>query len=83
MKQLRFKIYAYRNRLVPMFALIMVPWLAVAPWAPWWVLSISIPLLFICAWLLLLHVLPNPPAARRASATTMPAPSSNPRAAPA
>ncbi|HYD57860.1 MAG TPA: hypothetical protein VEB41_13210 [Burkholderiales bacterium] len=67
MKQLRFKIYAYRNRLVPMFALLMVPWIAVAPWAPWWVLSISIPLLFICAWLLLLHVLPNPPAARRSS----------------
>jgi hypothetical protein len=65
MKQLRFKIYAYRNRLIPMFALVMIPWVAVAPWAPWWVLSISVPLLFICAWLLLLHVLPMPPAMRR------------------
>jgi hypothetical protein len=67
MKHLRFKIYAYRNRLVPMFALIMVPWIAVASWAPWWGLSISIPLLFVSAWLLLLHVLPNPPATRRAA----------------
>ena len=67
MKQLRFKLYAYRNRLVPMFVLIMVPWLTIAPWAPWWLLSISIPLLFISAWLLLLHVLPNPPATRRTS----------------
>jgi methyl-accepting chemotaxis protein len=65
MKQLRFKLYAYRNRLVPMFMLIMVPWLTIAPWAPWWLLSISIPLLFISAWLLLLHVLPMPPAMRR------------------
>jgi methyl-accepting chemotaxis protein len=65
MKKLRFKLYAYRNRLVAMFVLIMIPWLAVAPWAPWWLLSISIPLLFICAWLLLLHVLPTPPAQRR------------------
>ena len=67
MTSLKFKIYAYRNRLVPMFALIMIPWVAVAPWAPWWMLSISVPLLFVCAWLLLLHVLPNPPAARRVS----------------
>lgn len=67
MNQLRFKLYAYRNRLVPMFVLVMVPWLTVAPWAPWWLLSISIPLLFMCAWLLLLHVLPNPSAIRRAS----------------
>ena len=67
MKQLRFKLYAYRNRLVPMFVLIMVPWLTIAPWAPWWLLSISIPLLFISAWLLLLHVLPMPPATRRTS----------------
>ncbi len=65
MKLLRFKLYAYRNRLVPMFVLVMIPWLAVAPWAPWWVLSISIPLLFTCAWLMLLHVLPMPPAMRR------------------
>lgn len=65
MTALKFKIYAYRNRLVPMFALMMIPWVAVAPWAPWWVLSISVPLLFVCAWLLILHVLPNPPAARR------------------
>ncbi|MBV8029925.1 MAG: hypothetical protein JO035_00295 [Betaproteobacteria bacterium] len=67
MKALRFKLYAYRNRLVPMFVLVMIPWLAVAPWAPWWLLSISVPLLFVCAWLLILHVLPNPPASRRAS----------------
>lgn len=67
MKQLRFKLYAYRNRLVPMFVLIMVPWLTIAPWAPWWLLSISIPLLFISAWLLLLHVLPTPPATRHTS----------------
>lgn len=67
MKHLRFKIYAYRNRLVPMFALIMVPWIAVASWAPWWGLALSIALLFVSAWLLLLHVLPNPPAARRAT----------------
>jgi methyl-accepting chemotaxis protein len=65
MNRLKFKIYAYRNRLGPMFVLVMVPWVAVAPWAPWWVLSISIPLLFICAWLLLLHVLPMPPSSRR------------------
>ena len=65
MNPLRFKLYAYRNRLVPMFALVMIPWVAVAPWAPWWVLSVSIPLLFVCAWLLLLHVLPMPPSARR------------------
>jgi hypothetical protein len=62
---LRFKLYAYRNRLAPMFVLMMVPWVAVAPWAPWWVNSISIPLLFICAWLLFSHVLPMPPAMRR------------------
>ena len=61
MKMLRFKLYAYRNRLVPMFVLVMIPWLAVAQWAPWWANSIAIPLLFICAWLLLLHVLPMPP----------------------
>jgi methyl-accepting chemotaxis protein len=67
MKMLRFKLYAYRNRLVPMFVLIMVPWLAVAPWAPWWGLSISVPLLFIGAWLIFLHVLPMPPAGRRAT----------------
>jgi hypothetical protein len=67
MKLLRFKLYAYRNRLVPMFVLVMIPWLAVAPFAPWWVLSISLPLLFISAWLLLLHVLPMPPAMRRTS----------------
>ena len=53
MNMLRFKLYAYRNRLVPMFVLIMVPWLAVAPWAPWWGLSISVPLLFIGAWLII------------------------------
>ncbi len=67
MNHLRFKLYAYRNRLLPMFVLVMVPWLTIAPWAPWWLLSISIPLLFICAWLLLLHVLPNPAAVRRAN----------------
>jgi chromosome segregation ATPase len=67
MNPLRFKLYAYRNRLLPMFVLILLPWIAVAPWAPWWVLSISIPLLFVAAWLLLLHVLPMPPAGRRMS----------------
>lgn len=67
MKPLQFKLYAYRNRLVPMFVLIMVPWISVAPWAPWWALAISIPLLFVAGWLLLLHVLPMPPAARRQS----------------
>jgi len=61
MKLLRFKLYAYRNRLVPMFVLIMVPWLAVAQWAPWWANSIAIPLLFVCAWLLFANVLPMPP----------------------
>ena len=65
MKLLRFKLYAYRNRLVPMFVLIMVPWLAVAQWAPWWANSIAIPLLFVCAWLLFTNVLPTPPAPRR------------------
>jgi methyl-accepting chemotaxis protein len=65
MKLLRFKLYAYRNRLVPMFVLIMVPWLAVAQWAPWWANSIAIPLLFVCAWLLFANVLPMPPAPRR------------------
>ena len=69
MKALRFKLYLYRNRLAPMFVLLMVPWLAVATWAPWWVQAISIPLLFVSALLLVLHVLPTPPAAapRRAS----------------
>ena len=65
MKTLRFKLYAYRNRIVPMLVLIMVPWLAIAAWAPWWMLAVSLPLLFICAWLLFLHVLPTPPATRR------------------
>ncbi len=72
MKALRFKLYLYRNRLMPMFMLIMVPWLAVATWAPWWVLAISIPLLFVSALLLVIHVLPTPPAAapRRAADET-------------
>jgi hypothetical protein len=65
MKTLRFKLYAYRNRIVPMLVLIMVPWLAIAAWAPWWMLTVSLPLLFVCAWLLFLHVLPTPPATRR------------------
>jgi methyl-accepting chemotaxis protein len=60
MKLLRFKLYAYRNRLLPMFVLVMIPWVAVAPWAPWWANSIALPLLFICFWLLFLHVLPTP-----------------------
>ena len=69
MKALRFKLYLYRNRLAPMFVLVMVPWLAVATWAPWWVQAISIPLLFVSALLLVMHVLPTPPAAapRRSS----------------
>ncbi len=65
MNPLRFKLYAYRNRLLPMFVLVMIPWLAVAPWAPWWANSIAMPLLFICAWLLFMHVLPMPPTGRR------------------
>ena len=65
MNPLRFKLYAYRNRLLPMFVLVMIPWLAVAPWAPWWANSIAMPLLFICAWLLFIHVLPMPPTGRR------------------
>jgi methyl-accepting chemotaxis protein len=64
MSPLRFKLYAYRNRLGPMLVLVMVPWIAIAPWAPWWMLSISIPLLFVCGWLLFLHVLPTPPTRR-------------------
>lgn len=60
MNVLRFKLYAYRNRLVPMFVLVMIPWLAVAPWAPWWAISIAMPLLFVCASLLFVHVLPTP-----------------------
>jgi len=67
MKLLRFKLYAYRNRLLPMFVLVMIPWLAVAPWAPWWANSIALPLLLICYWLLFLNVLPMPPAGRRAN----------------
>jgi hypothetical protein len=50
-----------------MFVLVMIPWVAVAPWAPWWLLSISVPLLFICFWLIFRHVLPTPPANRRAN----------------
>jgi hypothetical protein len=61
----RFKLYAYRNRLVPMFVLIMLPWLAIASWAPWWAQAISIALLFVSAVFLFLHVLPTPPAPRR------------------
>jgi hypothetical protein len=67
MKVLRFKLYAYRNRLVPMFVLLMIPWLAVAPWAPWWANSIAIPLLFICAALLFVNVLPTPSMTPRAA----------------
>jgi methyl-accepting chemotaxis protein len=67
MKVLRFKLYAYRNRLVPMFVLVMIPWLAVAPWAPWWAISIAMPLLFICAALLFVHVLPTPSMTPRAT----------------
>ena len=67
MKVLRFKLYAYRNRLVPMFVLVMIPWLAVAPWAPWWANSVAMPLLFICAALLFVHVLPTPSMTPRAA----------------
>ena len=56
MKALRFKLYLYRNRVAPMFVLIMVPWLAVAAWAPWWVLGFSIPLLFVSALLLVVRL---------------------------
>ncbi|HLS87136.1 MAG TPA: hypothetical protein VK043_12640 [Burkholderiales bacterium] len=66
-KMLRFKLYAYRNRLAPMVVLVTVPWVAIAPWAPGWMLAVSLALLFICAWLLFLHVLPTPPATRRAT----------------
>jgi methyl-accepting chemotaxis protein len=69
MKALRFKLYLYRNRVAPMFVLIMVPWLAVATWAPWWVQAISIPLLFVSALLLVIHVLPTPPTAAPRRAT--------------
>ncbi len=69
MSPLRFKLYAYRNRLVPMFVLIMVPWLLVVPFAPVWLLALSIPLLFVCAWLVFVSVLPMPPATRRANDT--------------
>ena len=67
MKVLRFKLYAYRNRLVPMFVLVIIPWLAVAPWAPWWANLIAMPLLFICVALLFAHVLPTPPMIPRAT----------------
>lgn len=67
MKLWRFKAYAYRNRLVPMFVLIVIPWLAVTAWAPWWAQAISFSLLFVSALLLFLHVLPMPPAPRRQS----------------
>ena len=67
MNMLRFKLYAYRNRLVPMLVLVLVPWIAIAPFAPWWGVAISAPLLLVCAWLIFLHVLPMPPAGRRAS----------------
>jgi hypothetical protein len=65
MSPLRFKLYAYRNRLVPMFVLVMIPWLGVVTWAPWWGQAISLVLLFVSGLLLFLHVLPMPPARRR------------------
>jgi hypothetical protein len=62
MKLWRFKVYAYRNRLVPMMVLVMIPWLAVVPWAPWWGQAISLALICVSGILLFLHVLPTPPA---------------------
>jgi methyl-accepting chemotaxis protein len=67
MKMLRFKLYAYRNRLVPMCVLMIIPYLAVAPYAPGWAHGIGLPLLLICGGLLFVHVLPMPPATRRAT----------------
>jgi hypothetical protein len=67
MNMLRFKLYAYRNRLVPMCVLLIIPYLAIAPQAPWWANAIGLPLLLICAALLFVHVLPTPPATRRAT----------------
>ena len=50
-----------------MFVLVIIPWLAVAPWAPWWANLIAMPLLFICVALLFAHVLPTPPMIPRAT----------------
>jgi methyl-accepting chemotaxis protein len=67
MNMLRFKLYAYRNRLVPMCVLMTIPYLAVAPHAPWWANAMGLPLLLVCASLLFVHVLPMPPGTRRAT----------------
>jgi methyl-accepting chemotaxis protein len=67
MSMLRFKLYAYRNRLVPMCVLMIIPYLAIAPQATWWANAIGLPLLLVCGSLLFVHVLPMPPANRRAN----------------
>ncbi|HXJ09908.1 MAG TPA: hypothetical protein VNH12_10400 [Burkholderiales bacterium] len=67
MSMLRFKLYAYRNRLVPMCVLMIIPYLVFAPQAPWWANAIGLPLVLVCGVLLFVHVLPMPPANRRAS----------------
>jgi len=65
MNMLRFKLYAYRNRLVPMCVLLIIPYLAVAAYAPWWASVIGLVLLLVCGSLLFVHVLPTPSATRR------------------
>jgi hypothetical protein len=67
MSMLRFKLYAYRNRLVPMCVLMIIPYLVFAPQAPWWANAIGLPLLLVCGALLFVHVLPMPPTTRRAT----------------
>jgi hypothetical protein len=70
MNMLRFKLYAYRNRLVPMCVLMIIPYLVFAPQAPWWANAIGLPLVLVCGVLLFVHVLPMPPANRRATDDT-------------
>ncbi|HXI36414.1 MAG TPA: hypothetical protein VNH80_05820 [Burkholderiales bacterium] len=67
MSMLRFKLYAYRNRLMPMCVLMIIPYLVFAPQAPWWANAIGLPLLLVCGALLFVHVLPMPPTTRRAT----------------
>jgi len=67
MNMLRFKLYAYRNRLVPMCVLMIIPYLVFAPQAPWWANAIGLPLLLVCGVLLFVHVLPMPSTQRRAT----------------
>jgi len=67
MSMLRFKLYAYRNRLVPMCVLMLIPYLLLASQVPLWANAVGLPLLLVCGVLLFVHVLPMPPANRRAS----------------